>query len=50
MDGDATVSNNQILDHLKFCCCCFVVLGPKSTAMVMVGRSFHLTTLFPGQA
>ena len=22
----------------------------KSTAMVMVGRSVHLTTLFPGQA
>ena len=29
---------------------CFVALRPKSTAMVMVGRSVHLTTLFPGQA
>ena len=29
---------------------CFVVLGPKSTAMVMAGQSVHLTTLFPGQA
>ena len=29
---------------------CFVALGPKSTAMVMAGRSVHLTTLFPGQA
>ena len=29
---------------------CFVALCPKSTAMVMVGRSVHLTTLFPGQA
>ena len=29
---------------------CFVALHPKSTAMVMVGRSVHLTTLFPGQA
>ena len=29
---------------------CFVVLCPKSTAMVMAGRSVHLTTLFPGQA
>ena len=29
---------------------CFVALSPKSTAMVMVGRSVHLTTLFPGQA
>ena len=30
---------------------CFVVaLRPKSTAMVMAGRSVHLITLFPGQA
>ena len=29
---------------------CFVVLHPKSTAMVIAGRSVHLTTLFPGQA
>ena len=29
---------------------CFVALLPKSTAMVMVGQSVHLTTLFPGQA
>ena len=28
---------------------CFVALGPLSTAMVMVGQSVHLTTLFPGQ-
>ena len=28
----------------------FVALRPKSTAMVMAGRSVHLTTLFPGQA
>ena len=28
---------------------CFVRLGPKSTAMVIVGRSVDLTTLFPGQ-
>ena len=28
---------------------CFVALHPKSTAMVMAGRSVHLTTLFPGQ-
>ena len=25
-------------------------LRPKSTAMVIAGRSVHLTTLFPGQA
>ena len=29
---------------------CFVALRPKSTAMVMAGGSFHLATLFPGQA
>ena len=28
----------------------FVALRPKSTAMVMGGRSVHLPTLFPGQA
>ena len=30
--------------------CLFVVLRPKSTAMVIAGRSVHLITLFPGQA
>ena len=30
--------------------CCFVALRPKSLAMVIAGRSVHLTTLFPGQA
>ena len=29
---------------------CFIALRPKSTAMVMAGRSDHLTTLFPVQA
>ena len=29
---------------------CFVALRPKSTSMVIAGRSVHLTTLFPGQA
>ena len=28
----------------------FVALRPKSPAMVIAGRSVHLTTLFPGQA
>ena len=28
---------------------CFLALRPKPTAMVMAGRSVHLTTLFPGQ-
>ena len=31
-------------------CFVFVALRPKSTAMVIAGRSVHLTTLFPGQA
>ena len=34
--------------HLFFVC--FVDLHPKSTAMVMVGRSAELTTHLPGQA
>ena len=29
---------------------CVFALRPKSTAMVIAGRSVHLTTLFPGQA
>ena len=28
----------------------FVALRPKSTAMVIAGRSVQLTTLFPGQS
>ena len=28
----------------------FVALRPKSTAMVIAGRSVHLTTFFPGHA
>ena len=28
------------------CCVCFVALRPNLTAMVMAGRSVHLTTLF----
>ena len=28
----------------------FVALRPKSTAIVIAGRSVNLTTLFPGQA
>ena len=40
----------QLLIKLKFCLFVFVALRPKSTAMVIAGRSVHLTTLFPGQA
>ena len=32
------------------CLFVFVALRPMSTAMVITGRSIHLTTLFPGQA
>ena len=35
---------------LKKVCFVFVALRPMSTAMVIAGRSVHLTTLFPGQA
>ena len=31
-------------------CFVFVALRPKSTAMVIAGRSVHLITLFPGLA
>ena len=31
-------------------CFVFVALRPMSTAMVIAGRSVHLSTLFPGQA
>ena len=41
--------NMGLLDHC-FCLFVFVALRPKSTAMVIAGRSVHLTTLFPGQA
>ena len=49
----AQLNTKKIL--VIFCVClfvfvCFVALRPKSTAMVMAGRSVHLTTLFPGQA
>ena len=42
----------KIMDLLAswFCLFVFVALRPMSTAMVIAGRSVHLTTLFPGQA
>ena len=50
-------SENATLQYFIFCekvlaglFACFVALRPKSTVMVMAGRSVHLTTLFPGQA
>ena len=41
-------SESHVAAHI--CLCCFVALRPKSSAMVIAGRSVHLTTLFPGQA
>ena len=38
------------LSPMFVCLFVFVALRPKSTAMVIAGRSVHLTTLFPGQA
>ena len=38
------------LYHVSVCLFVFVALHPMSTAMVIAGRSVHLTTLFPGQA
>ena len=39
-----------ICNAISFFLVGFVALRPKSTAMVIAGRSVHLTTLFPGQA
>ena len=46
------IFRSNYLRHSKDVCLfvCFVALRPKSTAMVIAGRSVHLTTLFPGQA
>ena len=40
-------ANNNYVSVCMFVC--FVALHPKSIAMVMAGRSVHLTTLFPEQ-
>ena len=42
--------NNLQIRRNWFCLFVFVALRPMSTAMVIAGRSVHLTTLFPGQA
>ena len=46
--GRLELLNSIYLAHLLLVG--FVALRPKSTAMVIAGRSVHLTTLFPGQA
>ena len=45
-----TCKSQNILFCLFVCLFVFVALRPMSTAMVIAGRSVHLTTLFPGQA
>ena len=47
-----TASSTHSTLHLSrlICLFVFVALRPMSTAMVLAGRSVHLTTLFPGQA
>ena len=45
---DFEIVNFPFLDG-DVCLFVFVALRPKSTAMVIAGRSVHLTTLFPGQ-
>ena len=44
------ICENETLTIISDLFVCFVALRPKSTAMVIAGRSVHLTTLFPGQA
>ena len=44
------VDGRQTTDGRRSWLVGFVALRPKSTAMVIAGRSVHLTTLFPGQA
>ena len=41
---------SNVPHYSQLLCVCFVALRPKSTAMVIAGRSVHLTTPFPGQA
>ena len=43
-------ANMEETDRERLPFVCLVALRPKSTAMIMVGRSVHLTTLFPRQA
>ena len=45
-----TLPESEKIKSLAYYFVCFNALRPKSTAMVIAGRSVHLTTLFPGQA
>ena len=44
------ISFSYSLGSIRNVCFVFVALRPMSTAMVIAGRSVHLSTLFPGQA
>ena len=48
--GPKNQNLTKVILNFKEALFLFVALRPKSTAMVMVGLSVHLTTLFPGQA
>ena len=53
MDPEGVPLNSPPCPHFKISYedyVCLVALRPKSTAMVIAGRSVHLATLFPGQA
>ena len=49
-NGKTTADMCCMLILFFVCLFVFVALRPMSTAMVIAGRSVHLTTLFPGQA
>ena len=42
--------STHALDRCFVLFVCFVALRPKSTSMVIAGRSVHLATVFTGQA
>ena len=46
--GSIVMCTVHLLGHIQIFVCFFVALRPMSTAMVIAGRSIHLTTLFPG--
>ena len=48
--SETSCSGSTVLPKRMLWLVGFVALRPKSTAMVIAGRSVHLTTLFPGQA
>ena len=50
LTGPPVHAQADLLHCFSYLFVCFVALRPKSTAMVIAGRSVHLTTLFPGQA